>query len=582
MRSLKLFVGLCSICILGTAITASAASAVPTETQIRSFRRLPSVFSDRDQEEADLATPANASDNLETDPRYEPIDPEFVPEYGDQSSFGHQVKSDGTVIITSYQGNLQDLVVPGQIDGRPVSEIGASAFKGAHFQSVVLPDSIKKIAESGFQACSYMVTIELGSGVEEIGSKAFTECYSLETVVMGDQVRLIDSEAFAGCAVLLNISFPQSLERIGKNAFAECYCLTAVELPDSLKYIGAGSFRNCVNLAVFTIPANVIEVQLNNQENLTGSIKIINNSNLQIPVAGLSFIGAGQKGTGWYDQESGGTEVSVLMPGATIFRQFTVNYYMMGTDNGGNPYHIGINDEVVLKPLPEIQVGNYKHTFEGWYFDRQYQDKAEVLYGSSQWVQDVYAKQTATYVGGSGTGGGGSSGGGGGGSSSGGGGGGGSSSSGGPRGTGASTQPTSYQANTNPDLTITDETAILEGSWIQQDSQWRFKDNAGNDISSRWITLNDKSYFIGADGIMVTGWQKINEKWYLFDLDGARIIGWKYVNYKWYFMKEDGVMATGWILVNGKHYYLDQSGILLTSTTTPDGYSVNSNGEWIQ
>ena len=40
-------------------------------------------------------------------------------------------------------------------------------------------------------------------------------------------------------------------------------------------------------------------------------------------------------------------------------------------------------------------------------------------------------------------------------------------------------------------------------------------------------------------------------------------------------------METGWFEVNGKWYYADNSGALLINTTTPDGYRVNENGEWV-
>ena len=36
-----------------------------------------------------------------------------------------------------------------------------------------------------------------------------------------------------------------------------------------------------------------------------------------------------------------------------------------------------------------------------------------------------------------------------------------------------------------------------------------------------------------------------------------------------------------WFEVNGKWYYVDASGELLVNTTTPDGYHVNENGEWV-
>lgn len=50
------------------------------------------------------------------------------------------------------------------------------------------------------------------------------------------------------------------------------------------------------------------------------------------------------------------------------------------------------------------------------------------------------------------------------------------------------------------------------------------------------------------------------------------------------FTNEDGTYKVGWYQdVNGKWYYLDDNtGYALLNTTTPDGFLVDGNGEWIQ
>lgn len=40
-------------------------------------------------------------------------------------------------------------------------------------------------------------------------------------------------------------------------------------------------------------------------------------------------------------------------------------------------------------------------------------------------------------------------------------------------------------------------------------------------------------------------------------------------------------MKTGWFKVGKYWYYAYGSGALAVSTTTPDGYKVNGNGEWV-
>ena len=59
---------------------------------------------------------------------------------------------------------------------------------------------------------------------------------------------------------------------------------------------------------------------------------------------------------------------------------------------------------------------------------------------------------------------------------------------------------------------------------------------------------------------------------------------WKQDDMGFWYQNEDGTYITGWYQdINGKWYYFDeQTGYMLSDTTTPDGYIVNENGEWIE
>lgn len=46
-------------------------------------------------------------------------------------------------------------------------------------------------------------------------------------------------------------------------------------------------------------------------------------------------------------------------------------------------------------------------------------------------------------------------------------------------------------------------------------------------------------------------------------------------------MDGSGAMKTGWVFVNNKWYCLSDSGAMYASTTTPDGYLVDTSGAWI-
>lgn len=79
-------------------------------------------------------------------------------------------------------------------------------------------------------------------------------------------------------------------------------------------------------------------------------------------------------------------------------------------------------------------------------------------------------------------------------------------------------------ASTQINITTYNKSVVAGlGNWVQESNLWRFKLNAGDYAVSSWI-------------------ESLNEA--------------------------------------GAFYYVNESGIMLTSTTTPDGYTVDANGVW--
>ena len=117
--------------------------------------------------------------------------------------------------------------------------------------------------------------------------------------------------------------------------------------------------------------------------------------------------------------------------------------------------------------------------------------------------------------------------------------------------------------------------------WFNQDGTWYYLDQNGY-MQKWWIKDKGKWYFLNGSGAMETGWLLDHDKWYFLNGSGAMETGWL-LNYdKWYYLESSGAMkASQWFEVDGKWYYVNDSGELLVNTTTPDGYKVNANGEWV-
>lgn len=109
---------------------------------------------------------------------------------------------------------------------------------------------------------------------------------------------------------------------------------------------------------------------------------------------------------------------------------------------------------------------------------------------------------------------------------------------------------------------------------------WQQK--AGN-----WFVKDEKS------GKNLTGWYQDEKKdWYYLEpstegeFNGALRAGWLPAGKDWYFLNpiHDGsfgrMFGNTWLWVDGYCYYFDASGKMLAGTKTPDGYTVNGNGQW--
>ncbi|HHK7460216.1 TPA: N-acetylmuramoyl-L-alanine amidase family protein, partial [Streptococcus pneumoniae] len=96
-----------------------------------------------------------------------------------------------------------------------------------------------------------------------------------------------------------------------------------------------------------------------------------------------------------------------------------------------------------------------------------------------------------------------------------------------------------------------------------------------------WVKDKGLWYYLNESGSMATGWVKDKGLWYYLNESGSMATGWVKDKGLWYYLNESGSMATGWFTVSGQWYYTYNSGDLLVNTTTPDGYRVNANGEWV-
>ena len=234
--------------------------------------------------------------------------------------YEYEVLENGTVRIIDYLGAGGNVVIPAEIDGKKVTEIGNFAFspflpydtilgghnydyrdlvitkitipegvttidddafwRSEHLTSVNFPNSLTYIGARAFGKCESLTSIDLPNNLTYIGEYAFSDCKSLTSVVLPDgltatghgaflscknlvkivfpdSLTTIDNVSFAGCSALTKIVIPGSVTKIGGLAFDDCENLTTVLIMDGVTQIDFGAFRNCESLTSILIPASV-------------------------------------------------------------------------------------------------------------------------------------------------------------------------------------------------------------------------------------------------------------------------------------------------------------------------------------
>ena len=207
-------------------------------------------------------------------------EPEPVSEYSVSDN------GDNTVTITHYVPyNVDNVVIPSEINGKKVTAIGDKAFydKG-RIKSVIIPGTVENIGDEAFHQCYSLISVTIPESVTSIGEKVFMSCWDMENVLLPSSLTSIGKNAFYNCKSLKSVTIPENVETIGSHAFAfcdslesvifrngvkdtgiatfgSCKSLKNVTVPKSVKIIGDSTFSGCESLESITIPDSVTEIQ---------------------------------------------------------------------------------------------------------------------------------------------------------------------------------------------------------------------------------------------------------------------------------------------------------------------------------
>ena len=111
----------------------------------------------------------------------------FYPAFAEESTtsklISGELKTDGGTLIytvtdnqasiSSFSGELTDVVVPSSVDNYPIVAIEDYAFANSAMTSISLPDSVTTIGKGAFYLCESLKTVSLGKNVQSLGEYLF-------------------------------------------------------------------------------------------------------------------------------------------------------------------------------------------------------------------------------------------------------------------------------------------------------------------------------------------------------------------------------------------------------------------------
>jgi hypothetical protein len=171
--------------------------------------------------------------------------------------------SSSSVTITGYQGIDNRVVIPVEIGGKPVTAIGADAFKdNTLITEFVIFDGITTIGNNAFlNSRLRWININECTTIGNIGTGAF-QGTCLQDMISNwptSKVKRIPNNAFRDSDLSKALVIPDGITEIGNYAFAGTQ-ITSVILPGSVTRIGANAFRDCKQLTNVIIPSSVTSI----------------------------------------------------------------------------------------------------------------------------------------------------------------------------------------------------------------------------------------------------------------------------------------------------------------------------------
>ncbi len=200
---------------------------------------------------------------------------------GRRGSLRYIVANEDVTILSCDRSQKGEVEVPSEMEGLPVTTIGAGAFsKCEGVTRIVLPDTVTGVGMGAFDGMSSLTEVNIPSGVVKFPKYMFRFCGELRAVDFPTGLKEIEDCAF-GYSGIKSAVLPMGVERVGGAAFSgselesvtiqgsptfgsevfsSCRKLSDVKFLGEEAVLGSGMFRQCESLRRVTMPSWLSEI----------------------------------------------------------------------------------------------------------------------------------------------------------------------------------------------------------------------------------------------------------------------------------------------------------------------------------
>ncbi len=196
--------------------------------------------------------------------------------------WSYQLTSGDGIVLTGWTGTEEELKIPRELDGFPVTTLADSLFRNNQtLTRVLLPRTLEEIGSYVFYGCTELTEItfedleldEEGNPIGEyvlssVGSQAFRDCTSLKRFAFPDteEPLTLGSSLFQNAAALEEVSLGKGIAVLPSNLFRDCSFLQTLEIRGTITSVSSNSLYNVALKTILlgpeagTLPSSLLTI----------------------------------------------------------------------------------------------------------------------------------------------------------------------------------------------------------------------------------------------------------------------------------------------------------------------------------